>query len=540
MSALAQALLAQLAAAGALAGQAGFGSSPAAPGQANKLTPQHPSAQAHQWSGFAVGAAPGSAGCPGAAHPGAYSPVYPAAAAPWPWLGCMAPALPWVAPGLGTPEPLRQPQLVAPQVQLPANSAALAAVLQSLLHALNAGAAASPAAAAATPTEGASPAAASPATAASLSLQALLRALAPTDGSPAPAADAVAQPPSTRKPDGDTLPDPVPGRSPSPDPGTERARRAALRASAAERHARALRSIQSLIRQPNGAHAQASVGLGDATRRTPAPPTAPQRANKGRIRQEPDAESASDPPRYTAILGSPGSGSGDARSPLAKLPRSRSGASAQTAADARDCGDDSWAYTTGWSPSDSGGLDSVGTGTRGACTHARLQPRPESSWDPDPERREGHLAGLARRALARSQSSEHGWPEAGGRASSPGPDAAVAPPERGHQQPGAHKRPVDVHFNPLFRSGEKEGSQGGSGAGSGDPRGAAGGTQERREASGGPGQEPWQGPAAGATPLSDALAAADVSEPLRRELLGLLERNLEEVQVSAPRGRCTQ
>ena len=442
-----------------------------------------------------------------------------------PGLAAWRQALPWASPGLGTLEPLHQPQLVAPQAQLPANSAALAALLQSLLHALSVGAAASLAAAAATPTQGATPAAATPDAAASLSLQALLHALTPTDGSPAPAADAAAQPPSTRKPDGSTLPDPVIGQSPRPDPGAERARRAALRASAAERHARALRSIQSLIRQPNGAHAQASVGLGDATKRSPAP----QRSGTGRGRQERDTEWASDSARYPAFPRSPGPGSGVQHSPLVKLPRSCSDASAQTAAGARYCGDDGWAYTIGQSPGGSGGLMSVSVG---------MQSRPESSRDPDPEHREGHLAGLARRALARSLSSERGWPEAGDRAARPGPDAAVGPPERGHQQPGAHKRPMDVHFNPLFRSGEGEGFQGGSGAGSGGPRGAAGGTHERREAGGGPGQEPSQGPAAGATPLSDALAAADVSEPLRRELLGLLERNLAEVHVRAPRGHC--
>ena len=531
LGALAQALLAQLAAVGALAGHTGTGLSPAAAGQARAPTPQHPSAQAHQWSGFAMGAAPGSAGCPGATHPGAYMPAYPAASAHWPWPGCMAQALPWAAPGLGTPELLRQPQLAAPQAQLPADSAALAAVLQSLLHALSLRAAASPAAAAATPTQGASPTAATSDAAASL--QALLRALAPTGGSPAPAADAAGQPPSTRKPDGSTPRDPVPGESPSPDPGVERARRAVLRASAVERHARALRSIQSLIRQPNGAHVQASAGLGDATKRAPAQ----QRAGKGRDRQEPDAELAGDPRRYPAFLGSPGSGSGVGCSPLAKLPRSRSDASAQTAASARYCGDDGWAFTTGQSP---GGLGSMSVGTRGAGTHARLQPGPESFRDPGAELREGHLAGLARRALARSLSSERGWPEAGGLAASPGPDAAVASPERGHQQPGAEERPVDVHFNPLFHSGEGEGFQGGSGAGSGDRCGAAGGTQGRREASGGPGQEPWQGPAAGATPLAGVLAAADVSEPLRRELLGLLERNLAEVQVRMSQGMCMQ
>ena len=526
LGALAQALLTQLAAVGALAGHTGTGLSPAAAGQASAPTPQHPSGQAHQWSGFQVGAAPGSAGCPGATHPGAYMPAYPAASAHWPWPGCMAQALPWAAPGLGTPELLRQQQLVATQAQLPADSAALAAVLQSLLHALSVGAAASPAAAAATPTQGASPAAATPDAAASL--QALLRALTPTDGSPAPAADAAAQPRSRHTPYGDALPDPVPGS----DPGAERARRAALRACAAERHARALRSIQSLIRQPSGAHAQAAVGLGDATKRTPAPPTAPQRAGKGRDRQEPDAELAGDPRRYPAFLGSPGSGLGVQRSPLAKLLRSRSDASAQTAAGARDRSDDGWAYTTGQSPS---GLGSVSVGPRGAGTHARLQPGPESSRDPGAEVREGHLAGLARRALARSLSSERGWPEAGVLAASPGPNAS---PERGHQQPGAEKRPVDMHFNPLFRSGEGEGFQGGSGAWSGDRRGAGSGTQE--VASGVPGKEPWQGPAAGATPLSDALAAADVSEPLRRELLGLLERNLAEVQVRVSQGFCMQ
>ena len=527
LSALAQALLAQLAAAGALAGQAGSGSSPAASGQANTLTPQHPSAQAHQWQGFAVGAAPGNACGPGATHPGAYPAVHSAAAAPWPWPGCMAPAPPWAAPGLGTPDPLRQPQAVAPQAQLPADSAALAALLQSLLHALSLSAAASPAAAAATPTEAASPAAAIPAAAAALTLQALLCALTTIYGSPAPAAGAAVQPPSRHTPDSEAVPDPVPGHRPSPDPGAERARRAALRASAAERHARALRSIQSLIRQPNGAHAQASVGLGDAPKGTPAPLTALQQAGKGRDRQEPDPEPASDPPRYPASPGAPGSGPAVERSPLAKLPRSRSDASAQTTEEIRERYGDLWAYTPGQSLGGSGGLVSVSVAA---------QPRSESSRDPDPERREGHLAGLARRALARSLSSERGWPEAGGRAASPGPETTVTPPERAPQQPGAHKRPVDVHFNPLFRSGEGEGVPGGSGAGSGDPHGAAGGRHEGREAGCGSGQEPWQGPAAGATPLSAALAAADVSEPLRRELLGLLARNLEEVQVRVPRG----
>ena len=537
-SALAQAWLAQLAtAAGILAGQAGVGPSPAAPGQATTPMQQQPSVQAQQWRGFAVGASPSSACCPGALHPCAYPAVYPAAPAHWPWPGCMAPALPWVAPGLGTPEALRQPQAVAPEAQLPADSAALVAVLQSLLHALNAGAAASPALAAAQPAEAPSPAAASPAAAASLSLQALLRALTPAEGSPAPATDAFAQPPSEHKPGAETLPEPVPGYGPSPDPGGEQARRATLRASAAGRHAHALRSIQSLIRQPHGAHAQAPSGLGAG--RTSVSPTAGQRSGQGRDSHKSDTAPASEPRRYAAFPGAPaaGAGSGGVRSAFVELPRSRSDASAQTSADLRDSGDYSCAYTPGQTLGGSGGPGSVSVKTRGAYTQARLQPGPGTARDPDPGPPEGHLAGLARRALARSLSSEHGWPEAGGRAASPGVDAAVAPAERAHQQPGADKRPVDVHFNPLFHSGEgEEGLEGSSGAGPGVRRGATHDSREARQASCGSGQESWRGPAAGATPLSDALAAADVSEPLRCELLGLLARNLTEVQVRSKEG----
>ena len=216
---------------------------------------------------------------------------------------------------------------------------------------------------------------------------------------------------------------------------------------------------------------------------------------------------------------------------MTELPRSRSDASAQTAVDARNGG---WACTPGQPLGGSRGPGSVSVGREGAHTRkARLQPGPLPTQDPDPELQESHLAGLARRALARSLSSEHGWPEAGDRAASPGPDSAAAPAVRARQQPGAAKRPVDVHFNPLFHSGEEEGVRGGSGAGQpGAGRGAAARMQERRDAGCGPDQKPWHGPAAGATPLSDALAAADVSEPLRRELLGLLERNLEEVQAA--------
>jgi len=133
---------------------------------------------------------------------------------------------------------------------------------------------------------------------------------------------------------------------------------------------------------------------------------------------------------------------------------------------------------------------------------------------------------------ARSGDPAHtGW------AARPDPTHSGAGPGGSASQPHA-RRPVDVHFNPLYHSDEG-GDAGGSGwpasppsteSYSGWPPAAASGRE------GGGASLPAGGapPAAAGAALADALAAADVSESLRRELLALLQRNLADVAVRGP------
>lgn len=537
---LALAVLAQLAAAtGASAGQPGLGhqgseqdSTPAAP--------QHPGA--HPLQQLGVSPPPGGA-YPAAVHPAAaYPAMHPAACAcpsSWGWPGCAALHPGWTVLGPGNPLPahLTQAHVVVsgsenhepaaqaqpPQAPSPEGSAALVAALQALLRSVT-------------------PAVSSPAT-----------------------ADAAPEAPREQAPRQCSNPvlEPYPSPKPESSPGSDQARRSALRAAAAQRHAAALASIQSLVRQPGSKrmHSKAvsvSLAAPDAAHlrhadscsssSEPRSPVAAQEYGQEAATRMHAEQPASEPSSHWAA------GAAHAAEPGAagaggwhtELPRSRSDASAQTTSNTGISGC--------WDPTLRQSLGSVGAEARhleqdspcgGARGRARRQRGPglgSGSGQPS----EGYLAGLARRALARSLSSESGWPDgcAGACDQSASPAGPARPVDPIHptgtatmpSAPGSRRRlegagevqarrPIDVHFNPLYDSGKEGGAA--NGGSSGARRGAAGGGGASNPD---PEVIPWPGPAP-STALADALAAADVSDSLRRELLGLLERNLAEVQA---------
>ena len=500
------------------------------------MPPQHPGA--HPLQQLGVSPPPGGA-YPGAIHPAAaYPAMHPAACAcpsSWGWPGCAALHPGWTVLGPGNPLPAHLTQ---------------AHVVVSGLENHDKAAQAQP------------PQAPSPEGSAALvaALQALLRSVTPAVSSAA-TADTAPEAPREQAPR--QCPDPVlkPHPSPKPEssPGSDQARRSAFRAAAAQRHAAALASIQSLVRQPGSKRMHSKVVSSAApdaahlrhadSRSSSSEPRSPVAAQE--LDQEPATrmhaeQPASEPSSHWAA------GAAHAAEPSAagagawgtELPRSRSDASAQTISNTGISGC--------WDPTLRQSLGSVGADARhlehdspggGARRRARRQRGPglgSGSGQPS----EGYLAGLARRALARSLSSESGWPDgcAGARDQSAIPAGPARPVDPIHptgtatmpSAPGSTRRlegagegqarrPIEVHFNPLYDSGKEGGAA--NGGSSGARRGAAGGGGASHSD---PEVKPWPGPASG-TALADALAAADVSDSLRRELLGLLERNLAEV-----------
>ena len=339
-------------------------------------------------------------------------------------------------------------------------------------------------------------------------LQALLQALSPA------AAGGGASPQYERAPAPHTGPTPVPGPgagvgSPARSPAGARG---ALCASAAARHAAALRSIQSLIRRPCAGRPRAASAAPESSPRRSAPRARPQSCGEA-------ASGLSDASAQTALDG----GTGGWPQPAAGL---------LTVGDAQRGDQTPGSRRGGAAAADGCTRQRPGAGSGFADCQPQREPACGMRYGRSPARDELGAAARGPAPAARSGDPAHtGW------AARPDPTHSGAGPGGSASQPHA-RRPVDVHFNPLYHSDEG-GDAGGSGwpasppsteSYSGWPPAAASGRE------GGGASLPAGGapPAAAGAALADALAAADVSESLRRELLALLQRNLADVAVRGP------